>query len=405
MNYGLRTALLFILCFLLNSSAYALDEIVLETDKPPIKMEVYENVDDEINDDLSEPVNPPSFDDDIHKSFKNKFQDVFNLKIEDNEHVEYLFNNILTKKFEKGPLDNIGLWGLWRGGLSETFVSGDNDTKVNYNVLETRIHGDFKNKKTSFVITTRYLPQKEFNFMQYFFSDLFIRHRFSEKAILTIGNTRTHTGEEGSMSEVLIPLYARSQISSHYGNIRKLGIRLAGDFSLMEYDIALNSSGTYFTSFFPGAEFCGWINFKPLGKTDGKYGILKIGGGLTAGKRHTDYNVVGGYISYRYKKFKADFEIANGDGCNGRLGLSDVHSRGFYTTLYYDLTKKLQLVARFDEFTPNCKNSSHRTREYSAGFNYFIKGQALKLIVNYVFREDSAMGNSHRIMIGTQVLL
>ena len=72
---------------------------------------------------------------------------------------------------------------------------------------------------------------------------------------------------------------------------------------------------------------------------------------------------------------------------------------------YYDLTKKAQLVARFDSFTPNTHNSSHQTREYSTGLNYFIKGQALKIMLNYVFREDNFAGNSHRIIVGTQVVL
>ncbi|MCM1265410.1 MAG: hypothetical protein NC200_04345, partial [Candidatus Gastranaerophilales bacterium] len=143
----------------------------------------------------------------------------------------------------------------------------------------------------------------------------------------------------------------------------------------------------------------------PLGKTNGKYGSLKLGGGLTSGRRHFNYNVVGGYVRYDYKKFGIDFEVANADGSNGRSGPSQAHSRGYYTTLYYNLTKKIQLVARYDELTPNCDNSSYKTREYWAGVNYFIKGQALKFILNYIFREDSAAGNSHRILLGTQVLL
>ena len=70
-----------------------------------------------------------------------------------------------------------------------------------------------------------------------------------------------------------------------------------------------------------------------------------------------------------------------------------------------DLTKKIQLLARYDDFTPNCNNTSYRTKEYSAGINYFIKGQALKLILNYVYRQDSLHGDSHRIILGTQIVL
>ena len=44
-------------------------------------------------------------------------------------------------------------------------------------------------------------------------------------------------------------------------------------------------------------------------------------------------------------------------------------------------------------------------REYTAGINYFIKGQALKLILNYVFCQNQSAPDSHRIMLGTQILL
>ena len=387
-----------ILIFSFTSCAYAIEDIKLENDDVPIELDI---IKEEGEDGSDIPIDQSEY----HKSLREKVHDVFELKVSDNEHIEYLLNNILTKEFERGPLNNIGIWGLWRGGITETFEKHDNHTNMSYDILETRLHGEFRNKKTSFVITTRYTPQKEFTFMQNLFSDVFIRHRFNDKAVLTIGNTRTHTGYEGAQSELLIPFYYRSQISKQFGNIRKVGIRLAGDYSLMDYDIAVNSSGTYFTSFFPGVEFCGWVNFKPLGKTDGKYGKLIIGGGLTSGRRHFNYTDVGAYVSYRYKKFKADFEVGDGNGYNGRMGAANVHARGYYTTLYYDLTNKIQLLARFDDFTPNTKDSSHHTREYSAGINYFIKGQALKLMLNYVFREDSIAGNSHRIIIGTQIVL
>lgn len=406
MRVGLRIALVFLFILSTCRISYAgnntLREIVLDVHETPFETQV---IKEDIMEDNVEEGEVQEIDITPKKTLKEKLHDVFNLQVSDNDHVEYLLDNILTKKFEKGPLDSIGVWGLWRGGLSETFVKGDNHTNINYDILESRLHGTFRNQKTSFVITTRYVPQKEFNFMQNLFSDTFIRHRFNQHAVLTIGNTRTHTGEEGSWSELLIPFYARSQISRQFGNIRKLGVRLSGETKYVDYDIAGNSSGTYFTSFFPGAEFCGWVNFKPLANTNGKYGTLKIGGGITAGRRHFNYNNIGAYVSYKYKKFKIDFECANGDGYNGRMGADNIHARGYYTTLYYDLTKKLQLVARFDDFTPNCHDSAHHTREYSTGFNWFIKGQALKLMVNYIFREDSIAGNSHKIMIGTQIVL
>lgn len=402
---GLRKKILIalILIFILTTTSYGIElnnsipSITLAQKESPFETEIIKE--EYLEDDIEEESKPK-------ETLRERFHDVFTHQINDHEHVEYLFDEMTTKHFKNGPLDNIEIWGLWRGALTETiFSNGHDDTRPTYNILETRLHGTFRNKKTSFVITTRYYPQHEFTFMQNLFSDTFIRHRFNKQAVLTIGNTRTHTGEEGAWSELLIPFFNRSQISKHFGNIRKLGVRLSGEYKYLDYDVAINSSGTYFREFFPGAEVCSWVNFKPLANTNGKYGDLKIGAGITAGRRHFNYNNIGAYIGYKYKKFKADFEVANGDGYNGRLGAANIHAKGYYTTLYYDLTDKIQLVARFDDFIPNCHNSSHHTREYSAGINYFIKGQALKLMLNYVFREDNMTGNTNQIIIGTQILL
>jgi len=384
---------------MLQTQAIAIEEINLQSEDSSLKMEIFR--DEDYQDISSGQIDKTEYE----KPLKDKVHDVFKLEVSDNEHQKFLFDNIMTKELKTGPLENIGLWSVFRGGLGVNFQNNDTDTAMDYGTIEARLHGDFRNKKTSFVISTRYTPQHEFSFMQFLFADVFIRHNIGRHNFITIGNSRTHTGQEGGRSDLLIPFFNYSQIGRNFGNIRKLGVRINGDYKLVEYDIGGYSSGTYFREFFPGAEFCGWINFKPLGKTSGKYGDLKIGAGLTSGRCHSNYTIAGGYARYKYKKFGADFEIANADGYNGRHGYSSLHARGYYTTLYYNLTKRVQLLARYDEFIPNCNNTSHRTREYSAGVNYFIKGQALKLILNYIFRKDNSAGNSHRILIGTQVLL
>ena len=93
------------------------------------------------------------------------------------------------------------------------------------------------------------------------------------------------------------------------------------------------------------------------------------------------------------------------DGYNGGRGLSSNKAEGLYTTLAYRLTPKLQLVGRYDQFKPNLDYSADIRREYTAGLNYFIKGQALKLMLNYVFCQNDVKEDSHRIILGTQILL
>lgn len=187
--------------------------------------------------------------------------------------------------------------------------------------------------------------------------------------------------------------------------MRKVGARVKGNYDYIEYDLGGYSSDVYFTSFFPGAEFAGWASIKPLAKLDSeKYGVLKLGGGITTGQRHGDYFVSGAYAGYERQKFSADFEWAKADGYNGARGFSSNKAEGFYTTLGYKITPKLQLVTRYDQFKPNVDLSVVK-REYSAGMNYFIKGQALKVMLNYIFCQNNTSKDSHRILLGTQVLL
>ena len=124
-----------------------------------------------------------------------------------------------------------------------------------------------------------------------------------------------------------------------------------------------------------------------------------------AGQNETDYSVLGAYASYEYKKLYANFEWGKADGYNGARGISSNKAEGLYTTLAYRITSKFQIVGRYDQYRPNLDVSDNMQKEYSAGINYFIKGQALKLMLNYVYCNNESKADSHRIILGTQILL
>ena len=134
--------------------------------------------------------------------------------------------------------------------------------------------------------------------------------------------------------------------------------------------------------------------------------MLKLGGGLQSGHRNNNYTVTGAYVSYDYKRFMANFEYANANGYNGfQLHSTDKKATGFYTTLAYRITPKIQVLARYDEFDPDKNVRNNTNREYSLGLNYYLKGQGLKLIFNYVFCQNEIKNDSHRLMLGTQIVL
>lgn len=342
------------------------------------------------------------------KTLREKLSDVYHLEVDKYDKPNYLLQDVLTKKFdEDSPMESLQLWGGYNGDIG-VYMNEDSSSNSQYdfNTINVGLDGKLKNNNADFRIMFNYAPLSSRNVVQNLFADMYIATNKIPHHRVLVGHSRPPVGMEGSYGPFVLPFIARSQISRNFGTVRKLGARVSGDYSLVDYDFGVYSSDTYFQEFFPGTEFIGWVNLKPLAKTNGKYGNLKIGGGIDAGNRDNSFCVAGAYIGYEYKRFMANFEWANADGYNGPSGFStDKHASGFYATLGYMLTKKLQILARYDEFDPDRNISHNNQREYSLGFNYFIKGQGLRLILNYVFCQNDAAKDSHRILVGTQILL
>lgn len=390
-----------LILLLISSSVYAEDEILLEQ-TPLFESEatVVEEVTDE----------PENIDSSHHTKFydelsKNAHQ-VYNLQIENTNVPSCLLKEPLTHNFEKGALESLHLWGVIQMNNSTEIMDNDTDNNFRVGLINAIVDGKFRGGKEDFRIMFDPTPTHARGFFQQFIQDLYVEtHRIPHHTVL-VGNSRPGVGIEGAQSPYTLPLANRSQISRNLANVRKFGVRVRGDYSLVDYDFGGYSSDTYFREFFPGVEFDGWVNFKPLGKTDGKYGKLVTGGGIVSGEKHsTDYFVAGAYVGYEYKKLWMRAEYANADGSNGGDGLTDKKRQGWYVTLGYHITKKLEAILRYDEFDPDKKISNNNKREYTAGLTYYVKGQALKLFLNYVFCQNQAASDSHKIIVGTQIAL
>ena len=375
------------------------DEVVLEIEEP---------IHSELGS-LGIETTPEHAEADQPKTLREKLIDIYQQEVTDYEKNNFLLTDILTKHFENNKvIESIHPFAGYNGSLIFNFHRNPDSFETNYgfNAVNAGIDGKFKDGKSDFRVLFAISPLSSRNMLRNAFSDVYIGTNKIPNHRVQIGYQRPGNGMEGKISAYQLPFVYRSQISRNFGTVRKLGARVIGDYDLVEYDIGAYSSDTYFNSFFPGAEFDGWVNIKPLGKTKGKYGKLKLGGGIQRGHKDIDYTVTGAYASYEYKKFLVNFEYANASGYNGYSGyVSDKHAEGFYTTIGYKITPKVQLLARYDEFTPDKNLKNNKKREFSAGLNYFIKGPGLKLVLNYVFCQNESAPDSHRIILGTQILL
>lgn len=329
---------------------------------------------------------------------------IYHSKITRTDVPSYLYKDDLSFKFENGPIQKIQVFGAYRGSISGLFKS---DYSTEYDNLNTQVgvFGQFKNPEYKFKLSVSPIPNKGLNYIDGFISDAYIMNTSIPHHQIVAGYSRVQTGVEGGTSSYILPFVARSQIARNFGSARSLAVKVIGNYQYMDYNLALGSSGRYITSGMPGAEFNGWVNFKPFGHKDKKLGKLTIGGGFNGGHNRIDYGVGSVYVGYKYKKLWTNFEAAIADGYNGSLGISENKACGFAATVGWKFNPHWQLIGRIDQFDPNRDVSNDLRREYSIGLNWFIKGQALKLVFNYVFCQNQNRPDSHKLILATQILL
>ncbi len=345
--------------------------------------------------------------------YKYKINEAFHCEVSA-PSTKGLLEDTMKMTFDKGPIESIAPWIDYSGYFSNAWA-GDNYANTNYNVNFNDIgfNGKFRTnddpasgKKTVFRLM--YNMGKEITgntYLQSFMADNYIMRYWTKDDQVMVGYARAAVGIEGGESPFTLPFFARSQISRTYGNVRTLGVKAQGNHKMYDYSMGFFSSGRFFKDFFPGPEFVGLVSVKPLGLTNGKYGKVTMGGSLNAGNAESHYCVGGAHLIYDYKRLRASAEYASADGSNGSTGFTTNQSEGYYGTLAYRITPKLQALVRYDNFDPNKNKANDIRTEYTAGLNYFVHGQALKLMLNYTYYtvENGTFGS--RIMAGTQIIL
>ena len=316
-----------------------------------------------------------------------------------------LLSEYTKYKSETGILKSFEPSFAYRGFFDMNMTEHeDSDLFYENALLDLNLIGKFQ-APVEFKSQFNFLSMGHENYFRRFFKDQYLAFTAIPHNKIYVGYFRAPIGKEGASSSYILPLFNRSQMAKNFGNARAIGTKLEGKYDLVNYNLSVTSSDRQFHEFFPGLEFSGWADLKPLGKTDGRWGELEIGGGINAGRRHDDYIVAGAAVSYKYKKLGLFAEYGISDGSNGSKGFTTKSGQGVTLTATYNITKKLQLVARYDAFDSDRHKSNKTITEYSVGLNYLIKGSALKLICNYIYRHKPSGHDSNRILVGFQIVL
>jgi len=389
-----------------NNSSVAVDEI----NNKPVKRSFFNFGDDDDDDGI---LDNTEMDFEVFKIFDidgevdedSLIGKVFHSKITRTDIPSFLYQDDLTFKINKGPVSRVHAYGAYRGAVN-AFWSPNYSTDYDNLATQVGVYGSFRNPDYKFKVAVNPIPtNKGLNYFDKFVADAYLVNTSIPNHQVVAGYSRVQTGVEGGTSTYILPFVGRSQIARNFGNSRSLALKVIGNYQYIDYNIAAGSSGRYITSGMPGAEFTGWVNLKPFGHKSKKYGKLTIGGGYNGGHNRIDYSVASAYLAYHHKKLWTNFEAAIADGYNGSNGISSNKACGYAATLGWKFNPHIQLIGRVDQFDPNRNISNDLRREYTLGINWFIKGQALKLMMNYVFCDSQNIPDSHKIIFATQVLL
>lgn len=388
-----KTVLVLLCLFLFPASNLAIEEdgeAVPDVKKGEVLKDKIITLDETIDGDTTTDV---EFDDDDNLDFRLFTEKTFAKK----KSVQF-DNNFINEISGELRFQGITSFEEKRGNLNTTFPFDINA------VAESK----FGSKKYRFFTEYAFTRNTDDIGNAFFgkFSNLYIERNFSKNHKMRVGVSRSPIGLEGSMSSFALPFAQRAQISREFGDAISTGISFIGNKGAIEYNMGGYTSTRFTQGFKDGAEFIGRIGVKPFYKQEGSYfKNLKLYAGADVGHRGENYGVYSAALTYEYKKFLMNFEYAYADGSNGDY-FDPRKRQGFFATAGYNITPKLQLLARYDYFDRNLDESKNINHEYSVGINYFVFKQRLKFALNYVFSNDEKTNtNKNAIYFLTQFFI
>jgi hypothetical protein len=187
----------------------------------------------------------------------------------------------------------------------------------------------------------------------------------------------------------------RDPFDGGYGDVRDSGIQVRGLLSgQLDYRLGIfNGLGENQNAQAVSDQkaIIGRLAYLPTSLPGFQIGVSagKARNATPANATRTDRDILNGFVAYKRDKFSAQAEYLSGEQqLRGTAITTKV--RGYYASLGYLFTPKLEGVLRYDTFDTNRNANNAEVKDYTLGLNYYIKGNNAKIQANIVQRDSDA---------------
>ena len=234
----------------------------------------------------------------------------------------------------------------------------------------------------------------------YLIQDLNIYYHYHSMVRFRVGQMKYPLTMEGLTPSSQLDFIDRSIITAReYGDRRDIGYLVYGDNHKFDYSLGLfNGSGPNNQDNNDNKDLSGRFVFHASDKI--KFGTSFYRGPhnrLATDEFDVNRNRAGVEFAYTGYPFGVKTEYMQGSD-------DDANSGGYYGSVTYSVNSTYQFGARFEGWDPNHDSSDDETTMTTLGVNYKLKGDAAKIMANYVLTNDnSASKNMSEFLVQFQV--
>ncbi len=201
---------------------------------------------------------------------------------------------------------------------------------------------------------------------------------------ISLGQKKIVVTEEGVRSSSELDFGERAQVTRGFSDRRETGLFYKGEFNEHVTGYVSITNGTPANTNDDSNDTLFWagrVDVKPIA------GLLAgVSGGTSGGEttQHLSRTRYGAHVRYdgsddlpiaiRFEYLRAKDGNANGTNLN---------RDGFYGTVLYTIDKLYQFGIRYDEINRNKDVDGNKTKTFTAGFHYMVKGKNINLKLDY----------------------